>query len=46
MGSYICLITILKKKKLSALERNIEIIQLSLFGANGGGVFENTNKSP
>jgi hypothetical protein len=46
MGSYICLITILQKKKLSQDERKIEIVQLELFSNVRGGVFENMEKCP
>lgn len=46
MGSYVCLISILKHTHLSHYERNNEIVQLQIFKNMGGGVFQNQNKSP
>jgi hypothetical protein len=44
--TYVCIITIIKEKKLNREERNLEIIQQKLFELTGGGVFKNSNKSP
>jgi hypothetical protein len=44
--SYICLLTIIKRKRLNPKERNLEIMQLHLFAKNEGGIFENHEKSP
>lgn len=46
MGSYVCLISILKHTYLLPSERNNEIVQLQIFDKTGGGVFQNKNKSP
>jgi hypothetical protein len=45
MGSYICLITLFKSKKLTSLERNLEIVQLELYEIIRGGVFQNKENS-
>jgi hypothetical protein len=44
--TYICLISIIKDKKLTTDERDNEKIQLSLFEIQKGGVFEKREKSP
>lgn len=44
--TYVCLITIIKEKKLVQEERNLVIIQQKLFELTRGGVFHNSNKSP
>jgi len=46
LGSYRCLITLLKRKPPSADERNIKIVQYELFNNQRGGVFEPKGKSP
>ena len=46
MGSYVCLVAILKRTNLTPSERNNEIVQLQIFQTMGGGVFQNKNKSP
>lgn len=46
MGSYICLITILKNRKLNEQERDLEKIQLDLFDIIRGGVFQKKEKEP
>ena len=46
LGSYQCLITLLKRKVPTGKDRNIKIIQQELFDNQGGGAFENQNKSP
>lgn len=45
MGSYICLISMIKRKKLTENERNIGIVQLNLFETPIGGTFQNKEKS-
>ena len=44
--TYVCLITIIKEKKLDKNERNLVIIQKTLFELTKGGVFQNSNKDP
>ena len=44
--SYICLLTIIQKKRLNHKERNLEIIQLHLFAQKEGGVFGNNELPP
>lgn len=44
MGSYLCLISMLKRQKLTTQERDIEIIQLSLFEKVKEGVVFETHK--
>jgi hypothetical protein len=46
LGSYICFITLLKTKKLTENERDIEKIQLDLFNNFKGGVFHKQENSP
>ncbi len=46
LGSYKCLITLLNKKVPTGKDRNIKIVQQEMFENQGGGVFENQNKSP
>lgn len=46
MGSYICLISILKNRKLNEQERDLEKIQLDLFDIIRGGVFQKKEKEP
>ncbi len=46
LGSYTCLITLIKRKPPSGEERNIRIVQLGLFNHQKGGAFENRGKSP
>lgn len=46
LGSYICLISLVKRKAPSGQERNIEIVQWELFNNRGGGAFEVRGKSP
>jgi len=46
LGSYQCLITLLNRKVPTGKDRNIKIIQQELFENQGGGAFENQNKSP
>lgn len=47
LGSYICFVSLLTmRKKLSALERDIQKIQLDMFAVIKGGVFESPEKSP
>jgi hypothetical protein len=46
LGSYICLITIIKHRKLTVNERNNEIVQLTIFDLTKGGVFEKQKKEP
>lgn len=44
--TYICLISIIKDKRLTSDERDNEKIQLNLFEIQKGGVFEKNEKSP
>lgn len=44
--SYVCLQTILKTTWLKPEDRNLEIIQLDLFGLEQGGVLKEKEKSP
>ena len=46
MGSYICLISILKNRKLNEQERDLEKIQLDLLDIIRGGVFQKKEKEP
>ena len=47
LGSYICFITMLSmRNKLSASQRDINKIQLDLFGMIKGGSFQSPVKSP
>lgn len=46
LGSFVCFISILKTKKLGAVERDMEIVQLKIFQDMKGGVFESKQKSP
>ncbi len=46
LGSYTCFITLVKSKKLTHTERDINKIQLYLFEKTRGGVFEKMEKSP
>lgn len=46
LGSYTCLISLVKRKAPTGKERNIKIVQQEMFENQGGGVFENQNKSP
>jgi hypothetical protein len=46
MGSYVSLIKIIKANHLDEIERNLKIVQLTIFDLLKGGVFEKTNKSP
>lgn len=46
LGSYKCLISTIKSKRLNAQERNIEIIQLGLFELNRRVLLGNTTNSP
>lgn len=46
LGSYTCLISILKYTKLNLAERNNEIVQMQIFENIRGGLFRNRNKSP
>ncbi|MEJ6505610.1 MAG: IS4 family transposase [Crocinitomicaceae bacterium] len=46
MGSYISLVRIMKVSQLNAQERNLDIVQLEIFGQKQGGVFQNHEKSP
>jgi hypothetical protein len=46
LGSYMCLITLLKRKHPLADERNIKIVQCELFNNQRGGVFEPKGKPP
>lgn len=46
LGSYTCLLTLIKKKHPSGDERNIEIVQLDAFSDKVGGVSQNLGKSP
>jgi hypothetical protein len=46
LGSYTCLISLIKRKSPVGDERNIRIVQLGLFNKQQGGVFENHGKSP
>ena len=44
LGSYTCLITLLKRKPPSADERNIKIVQGELFNNQRGGIFDPKRK--
>ncbi|SMP33222.1 protein of unknown function [Algoriphagus winogradskyi] len=44
--SYVCFQTILKTNCLAADERNLEIVQLDIFGSKQGGVLNIKEKSP
>lgn len=46
LNTYVCILTIIKHKKLSPEDRNNEIVQLKIFENQQGGVFKSTNKSP
>ena len=46
LGSFASYIEVLKKRFFRKLNRDIEIIQLSLFQKTEGGVFENLKKQP
>jgi len=46
LGSYVCLITIIKHKKLDINDRNNQIVQLTIFDLGLGGVFEKLKKVP
>ncbi|MFN6943672.1 MAG: transposase [Cytophagaceae bacterium] len=46
MGSYVCMVSLFKTRKLTVEERNLEIIQLDIFAITQGGVFEKSKKSP
>lgn len=44
--SYVCFVSIIKEKKLEKNDRNLEIVQQTLFELKGGGVFEKNKKDP
>lgn len=46
LGSYTCLVSLVKRKAPTGKERNIEIVQQEMFNNQRGGVFENQNKAP
>lgn len=46
LGSYLCLVTMAKKEKLTPTERNNGIIQLEIFNSIKGGVFQTQKESP
>ncbi len=46
LGSYRRLITLLNRKAPTGKDRDIKIVQQEMFENQGGGVFENQNKSP
>jgi DDE family transposase/uncharacterized protein DUF4372 len=46
LGSYTCLITLLKRKHPSGEQRDIKIVQLNMFNSRKGGGFENTENDP
>ena len=46
LGSYTCLMKLLKRKLPTGHERDIEIVQLDVFDSNKGGLFEIKGKSP
>lgn len=46
LASYVCLITIIKEKKLNKNDRNLGIVQKTLFDLKVGGVFQKQNNSP
>lgn len=46
LNTYVCILTIIKHKKLSPEDRNNEIVQLKIFENQQGGVLKSTNKSP
>ena len=46
LGSYLCLITMVKREKLTSIERNNGIIQLEIFNTFKGGLFQNNKKYP
>lgn len=46
LNTYVCFLSIIKHQKLSSEERDNEIVQITLFGNQEGGVFQKSNKSP
>lgn len=46
MCSYISLVKLISSKKLSASDRDLEIVQLDLFEIGKGGVFQNSKTPP
>ena len=46
MSSYVSLIKIVQTRKLKEVERDLKIVQLTIFDLLNGGLFENANKSP
>jgi len=46
MGSYISLIKLVRSGRLTGVDRDLKIIQVSLFDMKKGGVFPNPGKSP
>jgi len=46
MGSFVCLITLLKRTRLNKIDRNNEIVQLQIFETVMGGVFKTVEPNP
>jgi hypothetical protein len=46
LNTYICFLSIIKHQKLTSEERDNEIVQITLFENQQGGVFQKSNKSP
>jgi hypothetical protein len=46
LNTYICFLSIIKHQKLTSEERDNEIVQITLFENQQGGVFQKLNKSP
>jgi Transposase DDE domain/Domain of unknown function (DUF4372) len=46
MGSFVCMISILKRSRLNQYDRNNEIIQLQIFEIQKGGVFKTKKQNP
>ncbi len=46
MGSFVCFISLLKTRKLTEHDRDIEKIQLNLFSSTKGGDFQKQEKPP
>jgi len=46
MGSYVSLIKIVRVRRLDEYERDLQIVQLTIFDITKGGVLQKVNKSP
>lgn len=46
MSSYVSLVKIIQTRKLKEIERDLEIVQLTIFDSLNGGLFQKANKPP